>query len=172
VTDKPLTKRATSAIEKIPQGEVRDVLATRIAKWADTDDWHVYDYVDRLLADLDGAGFQVLRKGTEGDEQTAEDYHDPDNEMGPESWIGEALWEFREFDAEYLEEPPDGRPRSRMWCQENIVNAIAPQLIELGRADTLGFVSDRIHGSAPIVAWVSPPDPDSPFRRGGDDTDD
>lgn len=37
----------------------RDVLADRIEQWADTEDWHVYDYADRLLKDLDDAGFEV-----------------------------------------------------------------------------------------------------------------
>lgn len=40
--------------------EPRDVLAERIEKWAD--DWKVYDYADRLLNDLDAAGFEVRPK--------------------------------------------------------------------------------------------------------------
>lgn len=35
----------------------RDVLADRIEQWAE--DYHVYDYADRLLCDLDAAGFEV-----------------------------------------------------------------------------------------------------------------
>jgi hypothetical protein len=42
----------------------RDVLADRIQQWADTEDWHVYDYVDRLLIDLDKAGFEVVNPGS------------------------------------------------------------------------------------------------------------
>lgn len=41
----------------------RDVLADRIETWADTEDWKVFDYVDRLLNDLDAAGYEVVRTG-------------------------------------------------------------------------------------------------------------
>ena len=54
--------------------DARDVLADRIQTWADTEDWHVYDYVDRLLNDLDAAGYEVKRKPVEqfkDDEQGA-----------------------------------------------------------------------------------------------------
>lgn len=49
--------------EPLPSQTARDVLADRIETWADTEDWHVYDYADRLLKDLDDAGFQVVRRG-------------------------------------------------------------------------------------------------------------
>lgn len=49
-----ITERANDA------KEARDVLADRIEQWADTEDWHVYNYADRLLADLDAAGFDVV----------------------------------------------------------------------------------------------------------------
>lgn len=42
--------------------DARDVLADRIETWAETKDWHVYDYVDRLLTDLDAAGFDVRKR--------------------------------------------------------------------------------------------------------------
>jgi hypothetical protein len=45
--------------------EYRDVLAKRIEKWASTEDWHVYDYVDRLVADLDAAGYQIVQRREE-----------------------------------------------------------------------------------------------------------
>jgi hypothetical protein len=41
--------------------DARDVLADRISQWADSADWHVYDYADRLIADLDAAGFDIVR---------------------------------------------------------------------------------------------------------------
>lgn len=135
--------------------EPRDVLADRIEKWAG--DWHVYDYADRLLADLDAAGFQILGKGTEGDETTADDYHDPDDEMGIECWIGEALAEYREYDAIHYWIDLNGMQREvRFYEPANVVNALAPEFVLLGRADALGFVSERVHAAAPIYAWVSP----------------
>jgi hypothetical protein len=42
--------------------EPRDVLADRIQKWATDEDWHVYDYVDRLIKDLDAAGYEIMPK--------------------------------------------------------------------------------------------------------------
>lgn len=36
----------------------RDVLTDRIERWAD--DIRVYDYADRLIRDLDDAGFQIV----------------------------------------------------------------------------------------------------------------
>lgn len=38
--------------------DARDVLADRIEEWAG-DDWHVYDYADRLIKDLDSAGYEI-----------------------------------------------------------------------------------------------------------------
>lgn len=43
----------------------RDVLADRIEQWADTEDWGVYSYADRLLTDLDAAGFEVRQKAVD-----------------------------------------------------------------------------------------------------------
>lgn len=43
-------------------GDARDVLADRIEQWADTEDWKVYDYADRLIRDLDSAGFDIVRR--------------------------------------------------------------------------------------------------------------
>jgi hypothetical protein len=135
--------------------EPRDILADRIEKWAG--DWHVYDYADRLLADLDAAGFQVIGSGTEGDESTAEDYHDPEGEMGVECWIGEALAEYREYDGIHRWVDPSGVAREvRYYIPANVVNALAPELVLLGRADALGLVSEQVHGAAPVYAWVSP----------------
>lgn len=34
------------------------MLADRIEEWAG-DDWHVYDYADRLILDLDSAGYEI-----------------------------------------------------------------------------------------------------------------
>lgn len=45
----------------------RDVLADRIEQWADTEDWKVYDYADRLLNDLDAAGFAVKIRADDDD---------------------------------------------------------------------------------------------------------
>jgi hypothetical protein len=44
--------------------EPRDVLADRIEEWSG-EDWRVYDYADRLILDLDSAGFEFIRKGDE-----------------------------------------------------------------------------------------------------------
>lgn len=42
----------------MPERTPRDVLADRIAKWAG--EFKVYDYADRLLNDLDVAGYEVM----------------------------------------------------------------------------------------------------------------
>ena len=46
----------------------RDILADRIEKWAGDDG--VYDYADRLLKDLDIAGFEIIPE-SEGDKLVA-----------------------------------------------------------------------------------------------------
>jgi hypothetical protein len=43
--------------------EPRDVLADRITEWAGEES--VYNYVDRLITDLDSAGFEIKAKPTE-----------------------------------------------------------------------------------------------------------
>lgn len=103
----------------------RDVLANRIEKWANTEDWHVYDYVDILLADLDEAGFQIMAKGTVGDEGTAPDFveaGDPDRDALA-SWIHERLDAYREYDAR------DGQ--TRLYMPASVVNALGPDLFNV-----------------------------------------
>jgi hypothetical protein len=36
-----------------------------IQQWAEAADWHVYDYADRLLDDLDAAGYEITRSAGE-----------------------------------------------------------------------------------------------------------
>jgi hypothetical protein len=51
--------------EVLGDKEPRDLFADRIQTWADTEGWHVYDYADRLLADLDAAGYEITRSAGE-----------------------------------------------------------------------------------------------------------